>query len=348
MKRLIYLCIGLLVVAGLGYITYNLTTQSGKSDEKIAALDFDIKDTASVDRIIISEPNGEKIDLIRNGGVWTTKDGGCVQQAPVLNILEATVNVRFKGYVPDNSMKNIINRIATIGTSVEFFQNGEWSKTWYIGSATPDHYGTYMLVESAANGKSDLPVIMEIKGLKGIIPPRFFADMRRWSCTEIFSLEMNEIASVNVKHTGKPERNFKVENAGNHFNVTSNGRPFPAIDTNMVLRYLHNYKLVHFEHINSELSPAQVDSVKRSVPFCELTLATKKGKVSKLRMFRKKPVPGGAQENTNEYGEVVNYDGNSFWCQLPSGEVVKCQYFVFSPLIMGNIYFNYGQPIAAQ
>lgn len=343
MKRIILLCIGLFVVAGLGYVTYHLTSKSGKSDEKIAALDFDIKDTASINRIIITEPSGVAIELVRNGSKWTDKDGGCIQQMPVFNMLETAVNIRFKGYIPDNSIKTVSNRMATIGTEVKFYQNGEWTKTWYIGSSTPDHYGTYMLVESKENGRSDLPVIMEMKGLKGIISPRFFADMRRWSCSEIFALGINEIASVNVNHIGRPERNFRVERSGNRFSVTSNGRPFPAIDTNMVLRYLHNYKKIHFEHINTELSPKQVDSIRRAVPFCELMLKTTKGKVSKLRMFRRKSDGNEDATTTNEYGEKVNYDANSFWCELPNREVVKCQYFVFSPLIMGNIYFSYGQ-----
>jgi hypothetical protein len=30
---------------------------------------------------------------------------------------------------------------------------------------------------------------------------------------------------------------------------------------------------------------------------------------------------------------------NKFWCELPTGELVKCQYFVFNPLILGHIYF---------
>jgi len=32
-------------------------------------------------------------------------------------------------------------------------------------------------------------------------------------------------------------------------------------------------------------------------------------------------------------------DMNKFWCQLPSGELVKCQYFTFNPLILGHVYF---------
>jgi hypothetical protein len=30
---------------------------------------------------------------------------------------------------------------------------------------------------------------------------------------------------------------------------------------------------------------------------------------------------------------------NSFWCILPNGQLVKCQYFVFNPLLLGHVYF---------
>ena len=339
MKRIIYLLVGLLVVGGLGYMAYKLSAGSGKSDEKIAALNFDIQDTASINRIEITEPSGEKIELVKDGFKWTDKDGGCVQQLPIFNIMEAVVNVRFKGYVPEATTKTIVNRMATTATEVKFYQNGEWTKTWYIGSATPDHYGTYMLVESAEAGKSDLPVIMEIKGLRGIISPRFFASHKRWACSEIFALNINEIASVDVVHTGHPERNFTVNKTGRRFHVTNNGRAFAKLDTNMVVQYLQNYRKIHFEYVNSDLNPKQVDSVKQSTPFCLLTLKTTKNKVTKLKMYRRQADNG--VENVNMYGETADYDVNRFWCLLPNGELVKCQYFVFNPLIMGHVYFSY-------
>jgi hypothetical protein len=78
---------------------------------------------------------------------------------------------------------------------VEIFQNGEWAKTWYVGFSTQDHYGTYMLLETP-DEKSDLPVIMKVKGLAGIIDPRFFADKRKWVCTNIFNLSLDEISEL--------------------------------------------------------------------------------------------------------------------------------------------------------
>lgn len=345
MKRLIFLFLGLIALGFLGWFAYRLTISSGTSDEKVAALDFDIKDTASIDRIIITEANGNTMEMIRRGKSWTDKNGGCIQQVPVTNILEAAYNIRFKGYVPDNALKTVHTRLATISTKVEFFRDGDWDKTWYVGTSTPDHYGTYMLLETAENGKSDLPVIAEIKGLKGIIGPRFFADPRRWMCTEIFAYDLKDIKEVSVRFTEEPKRNFEVKHLGNKFRVTTNNQPFPSLDTAMVYRYLLNYKKIHYEFPNFDLTDKQVDSVKHSKPFCVLSLKTKTGNTT-LKMYRRTSDTGEAQ--VDDFGNQVTFDINRFWCLLPNGQLVKCQYFVFNPLIMGHIYFNYGTALNPQ
>lgn len=340
MKKLIYLGIGITLLVVLSIVAWKLTSTSGSSDTAVAAFNFDIKDTNSISKIIISESNGQVIEIIRNSeNRWVDKDGGCLQQYPVNNILDAVYNARFKGYVPDNAIKTVVNRMATIGTKVEFFQNGEWSKTWYIGSSTPDHYGTYMLVESEEAGRSDLPVIAEIKGLKGIINPRFFTDMRRWSCTEIFSLGMNEINSVKIKYTTEPNLNFELVRKGANYSVTSNGKKFPQVDTSLIFKYLLNYQRVNFEFRNYDLNKRQVDSLKGSKPFCTLTVNSKSKGAELFKLYRKKP-DGTTDEQGVSYTKD-SYDIQRLWCVLPNGELVKCQYFVMTPLIMGSIYFNY-------
>jgi hypothetical protein len=337
MKRIIIVILGIALLVGLGIFTTRLISNKGKSDEQLAAFNFEIKDTASVNKIIITEPNGMEMTLIRSGNQWTDDKGGCVQPVLVFNILEALYNVRFKGYVPENSVKTVINRISTIGMKVQYFQNDDWSKTWYIGGSTSDHHGTYMLVESSEAGKSDLPVIAEIKGMKGIIEPRFFADPRKWQCSGIFAYQMQDIAEVNVKFTERPDRNFEIRKIKNDYLVKYAGKYLTTLDTNMVYRYLLNFKRVNFENPNYELNEKQLDSLKRSRPFCELKVRTTKGEKKKLRMFRIKST-GDAE--VDDFGDKVSYDINRFWCELPDGQVVKCQYFVFNPLLMGHIYFN--------
>lgn len=333
MKKLIILIIALAVIGGLGWYTMNLMNNKGKSDSEL--IEFSIADTASVDKIIITDAFSNKIELIRAGKTWTESTGDCISLPNVNFILETIKNIEFKGYLADKSIEKFNNLMASQSTKVEIFQNGEWKKTWFIGPASADHYGQIMLLDSDEYGKSGRPVIMKIKGENGIIEPRFFADKRKWGCTNIFALGIDQIASVDVKVLDDPTLSFTVKKQGSRVDVFQLGRKLPMIDTAMAYRYLQNYKKIHFDIANFELNDKQVDSLKRSMPFTKLTVTETSGKKTVLKLYRIK----GNNLQQNEFGEIVDIDMDRFWCQLPSGEVVKCQYFVFNPLLMGHIYF---------
>ncbi len=324
--------IGLVVIGVLGFFATNLVRNRGKSDTEL--LEFSIKDTTTINKIIVTEPNGMKISLVKKDGLWSDEDGVCVTQEPIFTMLETFKNIQFKGYVPENSRQNIVKLMMASHTKVEIFQNGEWTKTWYVGFSTQDHYGTYMLLETP-DEKSDLPVIMKVKGLSGIIDPRFFADKRKWKCTNIFNLSLEEIAEVNVKFYDEPSRSFSVTKNNAHYSVKQNGKRLVKLDTSMAIQYLSNYRKVHFELANFELNTKQVDSLKRTMPFGKISVKEQNGKSTKLKMYR---MPSEVK-TLGYYGDSVTYNPDRFWCELPSGELVKCQYFVFNPLLMGHIYF---------
>lgn len=337
MKKIITLILGLGLLVGLGIYTSKLLTKKGTSEENLAAFNFAIEDTTSIDKVIITDPSGKDFTIIRNNNVWTDEKGGCIQHEMVNNILDAAYNIRFKGYVPENSMTTVINRITTMGKKVQFFVNGSWAKTWYIGGAIPDHHGSYMLVESEEGGKSDLPVICEIKGVYGIIDPRFVSDPLQWQCSNIFAYESHEISAVSIKYTEHPERSFSIRKINKNFEVTYAGKKLPELDTSMVFRYLVNFKKVNFETPNYELSKKQIDSLKKSTPFCYLKITDNKQKTTSLRLFRK---ASDGTEKINEFGDKVTYDTSRFWLETPSGEIVTCQYFAFSRILMGQFYFD--------
>ncbi len=341
MKKNIILVIAIAVVGFLAFFATNLVRNSDKSDTEL--LEFSVDDTLSIDRVILTDAHSNKFELIRGtDGVWTDSKGNCIIQQPVATMLETFKNIEFKGYVPENSRAGITNRMAATSTKVEIFQKGEWVKTWYIGSSTQDHYGTYMLLETP-DEKSDLPVIMKVKGLSGIIEPRFFADYRRWKCTEIFALQREDIAKVDVRFYDEPFRSFSVERSGSSYTIKNNGKLLPDVDTNMAVLYLNNYKKIHFELVNYEYNEKQIDSLRKTKPFCVLTVKQTSGKEEKLRMYRMK---GTDDELVNDFGDTVDYNVDRFWCFLPSGDLVKCQYFVFNPLIMGNVYFGQAPGLA--
>lgn len=324
-----------LLLALMGALTWwALDLQGGQKGSDLRAFNFKIEDTTSVSKIIITDAWGQKFTLVKQKDAWTDQSGGCITQSNVSLILEALHKIEFKGYLPKKSEKRFTELMATSHIKVEIFQNGSWTKTWYLGPATSDHYGQIMLLETADDGKSTAPVMMKIAGLNGLIDPRFFADPRQWACTEIMALQMEDIKGVRAKFNAEPYRNFEIKRNGSKYSVRQNGKNLSFLDTTNVYRYLQGFQKIHFEQKNFILSDKQVDSVKRSQPFCEFDVITKHERIA-LRFFRIK----SKEEQRNEFGQLVNMDMNSFWCQLPDGELVRCQYFVFNPLILGHVYF---------
>ena len=333
MKKLITLIVAITILSFLGWYAYNLKENKGISNSELIA--FNIEKIETVDKIIISDSYGQKITIIKDGNDWTTESGECIQQNNVKFILDAFKNIEFKGYLPETSREQHVKMMSAQHTKVEIFQEGEWSKTWYIGLASQDHYGQVMLLDSDEYGKSDLPVIMKIKGANGIIEPRFFADYRKWMCTEIFKLPIAEIAKVDVKYIQEPSRSFTVTKNGSNMNVFQEGKKLPNVDTAMIFAYLNNYRKIHYEQPNYILNESQVDSVKKSTPFVVLTLTETNKNHTKLRMFKIK----SETENTNEFGIDEYYNMDNFWCQMPNGQLVKCQYFALHPILLGHVYF---------
>lgn len=333
MKKIIILISAIVVVIGLFLFVKNLNRNKGKSDSEL--IEFSIKDINTVDKIVITDIFNQQITLIKKANIWEDINGGCITQDHMVNVLDAIQNIEFKGYLPENSKSQFTNLMSAQHTKVEIFQNGEWSKTWYMGPASKDHHGQIMLLESATEGRSKLPVMMKIKNMNGIIEPRFFADKRKWMCTNIFSLELNEIKEVNVKFIDEPTRSFTVKKNAMNFEVFQQNKKIQASNEN-VLRYLNKFKKVHYELPNYELNNKQIDSLKKAPYFAVLTVKENSGKQTKLVLHRITV----SQPELNEFGEYVNQDMNRFWAVLPNGQVVKCQYFVFNPLILGNVYFQ--------
>lgn len=336
MKKPIILILSLVTVVLLGWYAVKLINNRGKSDQSSEMFDFAVNDIESVDKVIITDKLERKYEIIKKAdGDWTNTKGECITQDHIEFILDAFKNIEFKGYLPENAKENYLKIMASQHIKVEIFQNGEWTKSWYIGTATPDHYGQVMLLETAENGKSDNPVMMKIKGMNGIIDPRFFADERKWRCTNIFKLGLDEISKVDVKFNDEPKRSFTVTKKGTRFDVYQQGKKLPSADTSMILRYLSTYQKVHYEEPNYELTKKQIDSLKKTTPFCILTVTEVNNKSTKLKLFR---LVTGQNQKTG-MGEVINMDRNKLWVQLPSGDIVKAQYFVFNHLLLGNVYF---------
>lgn len=337
MKRIVTLIVGMGLIVGLIWFAVYLMDNSGKSVTEL--IDFSVENTDDITKVIITDEWENRLEIVKaDDGKWEDAEGHCLQQQNMDFILEAFKKIEFKGYVPDNSKERYIGLMSAQHVKVEIFTKGEWLKTWYIGPSTKDHYGQVMLLDSKEFGKSDYPVIMKIKALNGIIKPRFKADYREWMCRDILSLSLEEIKSVDLDYKDEPKRSLTVKREGATFNVYQQGKLLPEVDTSNVFRYLNNYKDINFNRPNYELNVAQVDSVRRTQPFCVLTVEEMNGNNTALKLYRIQTVEKNDMM-ANESMEIVNTNNDLFWCEVPSGAFVKCQYFHFDKILLGHVYF---------
>src|SRR5690606_38330585 len=337
-KKVIILLLALAATVALIFVSLKIVRNSGSSVES-ELIEFAIVDADKINRIVITDNFGRVMDLNYNKKLkeWTDKDGNCVAQEGVHYIIDACKKIEFKGDLNDNDVETNIKLMRSQHIKVEYFIDGKWEKTWYVGPPSKDHLGQVMLLESKDLGKSDKPVIMTIKGMYGIIEPRFYADPLNWRRTGIFKLEADEIKKVEVVYPLEPARSFSVERVGfgKKYSVKQQNVPRPAVDTQYVIAYLNNFKQVHYENPNYILNEKQIDTLKKTSPFCILTVDTRDGKSSRIRLFRIK----SDVDQINEFGQSVQYEVDRFWAELPDGQIVKCQHFVFDKITFGHFYF---------
>ena len=254
------------------------------------AADFMVWDTASVTKIYLVDRRDHETLLERHEDGWTLNTDYRAHSKKIEQILYTLYRVRIKMPVSVASHNNIITQMASQSTKVEIYQmvprinlfnkiklfyHEKRTKVFYVGDATRDSSGTFMLREGA-----DQPYIVYIPGFRGYISTRFTADPDDWRDHTIFHENLNDIQSVSIEFTREPNESFIVENMGKHqFKLTrlADNAAVP-FDTLKVINFLSNFSDIRFETLmNNAMSPQRADSIKNSPYLHRITLVNKEG-----------------------------------------------------------------------
>lgn len=282
-KQIIVLLSAVVVLGILGYYTQTAVENEGKSDPT-ELINFEVENVEKVDKIVIYDPLFNlDFTLVKKNGEWTDDNGNCVQDNPVENILEAFRKISFKGYVNDKLKPTVNKLMAAKAKQVDIYKNGRLEKTWFVGHGTPDHHGTYMLLQTP-DIKSDQPVIMDMEGLNGILEPRFFVDPKQWSCSDLFSLPQKNIKGVTLLNTQTPEESYDIQLENGDY-IAKTGKEVLNFNKQNLLGFLNAFDNIHFNQQNYTMSQEQIDSMKQTVPHYSLTLTPKQGDIEKYDFY---------------------------------------------------------------
>ena len=327
------------LAGGLGYLAYYLATKpSGAHMATEALSDFAVKDTASIDKLVLTDTEGNVgVTLVRDGSKWVDGNQDCIQQHLVHTILETIKYIKVKSPLAEGSIETINKNLAAHHVKMEIYQFGKLVKTWYIGDPTQDQYGTFMLLKDEEKGKSPEPFIMHLPNMYGNLSTRFITDPLAFECTDVFLYDPLNIASVEVTIPDSTQFNYKVVATGeNSFELYNNSSAIHDFDTTQVRTYLVGFKKIHFENHNYTMSQKNIDSLKQTVPYYIIKVTDKQGAENQIRIFKRKYLI----EKYGLDGELLEYDQDRVWVELSDGRFVVGQYYVFCKLLRTIDFFK--------
>ena len=136
-------------------------------------------------------------------------------------LLETMLNLQVKEPVPLAARNNIIKELSINSVKVEIYQwvyridvfgirlfpHEKLTKVYYVGGATQNNRGTYMLMQDSPD-----PFITYLPGLRGFVSPRYMPIEKYWRDYTVFRKNIQEIASIREEFPDFPEQSFIITN----------------------------------------------------------------------------------------------------------------------------------------
>ena len=316
-----------------------------------SAVDFAIADTASIQWIFMADRTGCHVLLQRESeSRWLLDKKDVAMQENVDGLLSVLHNIAVKMPVGKAATENVVKWLATGATKVQVSYSDyrirlgsfQWwkcrrTKTFYIGSPTPDNLGNYAIMDKARQ-----PYIVYVPGFRGFISPYFSTLVADWKSHQLLNLRISEIAEVRLTDFEHPEESLLIRRHGEkHFDIFSlpDESQLPQYDTLKLYDHLSSYRKLNFEFFAEKPTPAQRDSI-LSQKFKELKVTDVYGNCLKMTMYHILN-----EYNTEEYDyqpEFMDlYNRDKFYVTLDdnTADFYICQYFVFDRIIQPLSYY---------
>jgi len=327
--RILYVLVALTAVTGGVWFF-----QGGKGElSEVEGTNFAVLDTSLVDKIFIADMDGGQVTLTRpeQGRLWDLNGTYKAREDAVNLLLKTFRRASVQGPVAEAARPNVIRLLSARGKKVEIYQGGDRPvKTWYVGTATPSHTGTYMVLETQ-EGRAAEPYVVHMEGFTGYLSTRFFTSEREWRHTGIFNYPGRSLARVEVRVLEQDGESYVLtaQESGKLALSDLEGNPLTYTDTTGVQDHFLRFKKVHLETYRSRLDEAVEDSLRAASGAFELTAVGRNGRRSDV-IVHWKPRTG---LDRDAEGNEMAHDGEQMYGVTSDGEVVLVQRFVFDPLL---------------
>jgi hypothetical protein len=294
--------------------------------------DFVVQDTASVDRIFIAESSGRSVDLKKTGTGWTV-NGLPANEAPIHLLLKTFRRVVVRSPVAKSMQAGVIRVMSSSAKRVEIYQGDDVpTKTWFVGHATQDHYGTFMLLEIPGKGRSDVPFILGMEGFTGFLSTRFHADLDQWRSTVLFRYpDLLQVKEYRVQSHGTGQSGFTIRNEEGRLSVLDSAGHAVPFDTTFAQDVMLQLRNLHFEYFERVIPKAVRDSVMATPPRYVVEVKSTAGE-QRIPLWGK---PAYTGQKSLEFVPLQGEDTGRLYALLDDTALVVAQSHVVNRILPG-------------
>lgn len=343
--------VAFIITAVLAIVAVFLVLNNHKGNMHQLNNEFAVDDTANITKIFLADKGNRTVKLERLAdGAWKLNDKYAAHSESVGIMLKTLISLDVKSPVAKKARNNIILMMAGKSVKVEIYQRVytirifDWiklfphekkTKTYYVGDATMDNMGTFMLMEG-----SEDPYIVYIPGFRGFVSSRYSAFENDWRDHAIFNSKLPDIKKVTMEYPETPQFSFSVSN-GNNRNFTlealSDNKVIQNFDTIKVIQFLGSFRNVNFEGFLTDMDKKQQDSVLALPPTVRITLDDNSGKKFVLNAWHRKASSG----EVDIEGNPMVWDRDRMFAKVEgTNELVSIQFFVFDRILKPITWFT--------
>lgn len=326
----------LLLFLGLGGLTgwYLLSREDQQTTLAGWDRDFAVENTSVIHKIFIADRQGNRTTLERLDGYWLYNGRWRARTNAVENLLDAIGRLEMKYKPPQAMVEYMIKDLAANGIKVELYdQTGEQIKAYYIGGATVDETGTFIIREGA-----EQPYVGHLPGWTGNLRFRFNLKGEDWRDRTVFRYEPEQIQAVTVEYPKQKNKSFRLERVGRTIEVSPfydiTPRNAQPVSPSRVEAFLTGFESLGAEAFENE-NPRR-DSVRRQVPFSIISVTDREGATRSARLF---PLyPRRAVDPST--GRVVGPDQvERYFADVSTGDFMLIQHRVFKKVLWAYGFF---------
>ncbi len=248
--------LGFVIALIVTFLVYFLIKNPRKSTLNLAEIEFAVKDTASIQKVTLTayiEGNPvSKVYLTKKETNWWVNEKFKAQNTAVEHLLQTIYAIQMQQPLHPNAIENVKKLIKKRNIHVIIQNsNGTILKGYYIGPATPDSKGNYVILEGAEN-----PYIAEIPGFQGYLSTRFSANPDVWRDYTLWNIQPDDFQKFELKDKTQNTL-IKVEKKNQIFYI--NNHPFQDTQT------VKNLQKTYFQCIATGLAKTTFPNSKDSL-----------------------------------------------------------------------------------